>query len=1248
MKKILSIILAVIMIIGSASTISATENAESFAFTDDFETASDAWRLDGAVLKDGKLIFDAQGLQYAYLEKEGMALDRAYAIEYDVTVLSEPVKNNENWIGFNAGGAMFFFRVYNKTVHGYVKSEAEIGKATLEKGKTYRIRAEVRDGYVLVFYKGAADEQFKEIGAYARENTLNNQLFNILTRNMKSSADNFTLEWLNEEKEEEIQTEDNNVKITSSKEKIVFNEDFRTEATSWTLEGAKWIDDKLVFDTTNMQSATLGNKEFRFYNPYTVEFDFKILSDVYENQENWIGFNAGGATFFFRLFRGTVHGYVTGESQIGQIKFEKNKNYRMKVAVGDGYVVLLYKGEKDSSYREIGVYTKEDTLGQPFRITARVIKYEVDNVTFKTSGGRISANEKVMELEVGSKKKIELTGSRSSGAIFESTNPDVATVAEDGTVEALKAGSSIINIKSADGSAEESVFVRTSILPATVRFDYDPVRTGNIPKDSEKFDYENIILTVGEKCDLRAEIPGNTTLKGIEWSVDKEGIVELYGSYNSAPTRAITALSPGEVIVQAKSRYNDARAKIKVKVISDAETEQTQSNTYRFIKTGEKHSMNKNIVGSHVMSHQLAELKADGKTFFDVGGLMDEIGINSMRSGSEFIKDSYLTEGETKTTRSFKIAKEHQNLMYIFDFSLGDLIKTPDDYDEAIEKMVAQVLEIKEYYDGPLYLELFNETYAISFQEQFPKIEDYVEFCKRAVTEIKKVAPEAIFMAVGMYYASYMDITYDPGNFVATGEGDPAFTQGYRVQHWNERVKELVDGGYVQGITLHPYQGCGSNMNGMTAQNLIRAKLATVDMNYFGSLWDARSFDYKADFYFTEWGQLQGLIYWGAAARDDEEKKRYNLQKYPASALCNMKSMLTFMKVGNVQASQMHHFCGSDGFGIIDEQENVQEYKIPNRIVFEKTSDIFDTSDTFYDISPVNMNFVTIARPWWNGGEAEQLHVADVEAYGFGTADELKEVAFFNQTDVPQKVKLDGAMLKPTWSYGGDAEKILPDWLKNSSWTSWAPTTISLSDSDAYTWLPDLHEGASAAEEIEIPPYTIMFASVMGTPQTDVVTAENTISRLASYAFRNSLILGINESKAYVDNIEKSIDESAAVVPVIENGRTLLPLRFVAENMDCSVDFDDVTRVITVKSKTAEVKFTLDETAYSVNGEEKQLDIAPVVRDGRTLIPVRALSEALGHDVYWDDRGFVFISKKTCTVDVDIKYYFDEISKLYR
>ena len=121
---------------------------------------------------------------------------------------------------------------------------------------------------------------------------------------------------------------------------------------------------------------------------------------------------------------------------------------------------------------------------------------------------------------------------------------------------------------------------------------------------------------------------------------------------------------------------------------------------------------------------------------------------------------------------------------------------------------------------------------------------------------------------------------------------------------------------------------------------------------------------------------------------------------------------------------------------------------------------------------------------------------------------------------------------------------------------------------------------------------------------------------------------------------------NADVKPIIENSRTLVPVRFIAESFGADVSFDDATRVIGISLGGKTIQMQLDSAEYTVNGETKTLDVPAKSVNGRTLIPLRALVEALGKEVFWDNRGLIVISETaglvteadTKAIDFMVKY----------
>ncbi|MGF7184918.1 ligand-binding sensor domain-containing protein [Desulfitispora alkaliphila] len=93
---------------------------------------------------------------------------------------------------------------------------------------------------------------------------------------------------------------------------------------------------------------------------------------------------------------------------------------------------------------------------------------------------------------------------------------------------------------------------------------------------------------------------------------------------------------------------------------------------------------------------------------------------------------------------------------------------------------------------------------------------------------------------------------------------------------------------------------------------------------------------------------------------------------------------------------------------------------------------------------------------------------------------------------------------------------------------------------------------------------------------------------------------------------------STDVAPVMEGGRTLLPMRVIFEALGAEVDWNGELRRVNATLGDLSVELTVDEAIASVNGVEREMDVPARVEGGRTLVPLRFVGESLGLDVEWD------------------------------
>ena len=101
------------------------------------------------------------------------------------------------------------------------------------------------------------------------------------------------------------------------------------------------------------------------------------------------------------------------------------------------------------------------------------------------------------------------------------------------------------------------------------------------------------------------------------------------------------------------------------------------------------------------------------------------------------------------------------------------------------------------------------------------------------------------------------------------------------------------------------------------------------------------------------------------------------------------------------------------------------------------------------------------------------------------------------------------------------------------------------------------------------------------------------------------------------------------VPPQIINERTMVPLRAIFEALGAEVDWDQATETVTSVRDDVTIKMTIGENVIYINDKPTELDVAPLIIDERTLVPVRAIAEGFGASVDWDqDRYCVIISSE--------------------
>lgn len=108
-----------------------------------------------------------------------------------------------------------------------------------------------------------------------------------------------------------------------------------------------------------------------------------------------------------------------------------------------------------------------------------------------------------------------------------------------------------------------------------------------------------------------------------------------------------------------------------------------------------------------------------------------------------------------------------------------------------------------------------------------------------------------------------------------------------------------------------------------------------------------------------------------------------------------------------------------------------------------------------------------------------------------------------------------------------------------------------------------------------------------------------------------------------VNGTKKSID----VAPIVKDNTTYVPIKYVLDAFGGSAAWDQSTKKIMVLRGAKVLDLTVNKKEYVLNGKRQSAEVAPLILDGRTLVPLRLVSEQLGLTVKWEQKT------KTVTIE---------------
>ncbi|AZK45142.1 copper amine oxidase N-terminal domain-containing protein [Paenibacillus lentus] len=142
-----------------------------------------------------------------------------------------------------------------------------------------------------------------------------------------------------------------------------------------------------------------------------------------------------------------------------------------------------------------------------------------------------------------------------------------------------------------------------------------------------------------------------------------------------------------------------------------------------------------------------------------------------------------------------------------------------------------------------------------------------------------------------------------------------------------------------------------------------------------------------------------------------------------------------------------------------------------------------------------------------------------------------------------------------------------------------------------------------------------LFTFIMFIAFGDTAHAENLrdyYKDITENDLKNSMILSPESSMAFINGQRVS-----AVQPIVKDGRTLVPLRFISEGLGAKVDFNAKNQFITIKHVDKTITLKIGKKDISINGKSSEMDVAADVYNNSTYIPLRYIGEAFNKKVVY-------------------------------
>ncbi len=133
------------------------------------------------------------------------------------------------------------------------------------------------------------------------------------------------------------------------------------------------------------------------------------------------------------------------------------------------------------------------------------------------------------------------------------------------------------------------------------------------------------------------------------------------------------------------------------------------------------------------------------------------------------------------------------------------------------------------------------------------------------------------------------------------------------------------------------------------------------------------------------------------------------------------------------------------------------------------------------------------------------------------------------------------------------------------------------------------------------------------------IASNNQVTQTTQVANYNSASTAVEYVQIVVDGEQMNPGDAPPFIN--QNNRVMVPFRAIAENLGAAVQWDSINRIASFSQGQRVVRVPIGQQVIEVDGNMQVMDTLAVIKGGRTYIPVRAVSQALGANVEWDQAN---------------------------